>query len=501
MFFHTPVLLSTDLSGIGNIVTIASVVFTVIVAAILVVCALIGRSRGFLHSLLRLGAVALSALLSLLLTFLLKGVVGNLLAPLTEGLTEGKIPAELAEASPTLASLLSALPGALLAPFLFTLIFFFVNLIFLIVYKIVKKLPVFGKVLIPKKIGGKVSADRLAGLGVSIVCGLFLTVFFVLPLSGYASLADSIVTQLEKADLPDEELVDTLRQTEDNLTGPLSRNPVFVTANALTGKAIFNGVSSISTDSGKIVWEKELATLFRTYGGLTPLIETEFDFSRFEAAQADALRKLPDNLDGSVLMTRVAADVLPYAAATWNRGESFLGVSDPASSAPEMLQPLVGNIFTVLETTTAETLKDDLVTVADILATLAESGTLVSFADGGSAKDILNTLSQPGVISGMIESLNANEHMRDLVGDLANLGFDAISEALDIPKEEEERYNELKDDLNAEIAKTENLSDYDEKITVLSAGIRNVFEKYGVPATEEETNLYAECLAGIGRIA
>lgn len=490
--------LSTDLSGVGRILSGISIAITVIAAAILILCGFIGFRRGLFRSLLRLGAIVLSVAAALGLTFALKGVLANLLSPVFSSLLGDSIPADLSPSGSALAILLAELPGALLAPILFGVLFFVCNVIFWIVYLIIKHIKVFDRTLISAKIGGKVKVDNLVSAAVGVVGALMLVIGFTIPLSGYLRLADNTITQIGALEGFDEELTATLNEVEDNIVSPLADNPVVVTSNALGGKALFNSTSAIRVNGRKIVWEKEIAYLINSYNTLKPLLDTEFDFSQFGEEQGAALRRFANDFDQSVLISSIAADVLPAAANAWKDGQTFAGIDNPMASVPELLKPMMDNTLDILATTTTDTLKTDLITVSEVLATLSESGAFAALSGNASAADILKALSQEGMISSLLDTLYDNERMQALVSDVANLGFNAIGETLNIPADDEEIYTDLINELNDEIRKTESLESYDEKLHTLSVGIENVFTKYGVETDTDEASLYAACILGIG---
>ncbi len=498
MFQNSLAALNTDLAALGSILSIVSIMITIVAAVLLIVCAIIGLKRGTIHSLLRFGAVVIAALLAVGLTFALRNVIGTLMQPVMNSLIGDLASSELTEASPTLLKLMNDLPGSLMAPFLFAILFFLLNIILLIVYKIVKKIPIFNKKLIPKKLG-KVSIDRMVSAVISVICGLFLIVFFTRPIAGYLSLAEDVVLQFEKVETADKELSEEVAELESNVVTPLAHNPVFVTSGALTGQAIFNSVSSISTESGRIVWEKELVVLFQAYNRMTPLVNSGFDLEHFDKTQADALRGLSEDIGRSVLITQIVSDILPRAASVWNDGGIFFEVESPVKTAPDALRPFMENVFDILEKTTPATLKDNLYTVADVLATLAESGTFSMLSGGASTKELLTALSD-GTIAEILDSLNANENMQPLVQEMANLGYEAIRENLALSESGEEVFDEVVEELNAEIAKTESIADYDQKVETLSDSITDILAKHGASATEEEIALYAQCLVGTGPI-
>src|SRR5699024_10611159 len=117
-------------------------------------------------------------------------------------------------------------------------------------------------------------------------------------------------------------------------------------------------------------------------------------------------------------------------------------------------------------------------------ATFAESGIFAMFGSDFSADEFLAALSEEGVLSSVISALYENERTQFLISDLSNIGFEAISEALEIPESDEDVYNNIMDELSEEIKTALSFETEEEQIDRLSIGITNIFEKYGVEISD-----------------
>ncbi len=500
----TTAALAVSFESIGNIVSIVAIVLNVLFVLLVAIGILLGIKRGLLHSLLRLSAVILAACLSLAGTFALRGIAANLFSRLTDMLMSSEATAEIASvinSSPTLTEFIEALPAALAGPFVFFVLFIFLNLITYIVYKILKHITALGKKLLPKKLFGKLQIGTVLGALVSGVASFLIACCFFIPFSGYFSLAGDVVAELKSVEELDEELIETVNEADDSVLMPLNNTFAFKTTNAILGAPVFDTLTTCRIAGDKVVIQKEIAYIAETYTTVKPLIDVEFDFARFEQPHADALRKFAADFNHSTLIPHIVAEIIPAAATAWTDNKAFFGIDNPLADTPETLRPLLNDVFTILETTTYETLQGDLVTVAELLASMAESGTFTLLGDNVNARDIVLSLSQPGLISSLIDTLYENDRMRILIADLANLGFDAIGDSLSIPETDEAVRADLTVALNEEIKKIETVEGYENKVTALTRGIDHVFTLYGVEADDDEISLYAECIVSVGPIS
>lgn len=481
---NSPVLLG----NIAGILSTASLVISILVFGLFALGIFLAGKRGLTLSLLRFGMLIVSLVLALFGTTFLKGYVGSFLeSTLQQYLGKFK---SITEASPTLTDLINGLPGALVGPLVFLVLFILLNIITLSIYKALKNRSLFKAKLKQRFL------DHLLGAVVGAVCTLLLISCFLVPVAGYVDVADDVLTNVEHTEL-DEESAEIITEIHRDYVTPFAGNVTFSAANTLLGGVVFERLFACEVQGDTVNLVEEIAFLTKTYTTVTPLIEVDFEFSQFGKEQGDALRTIANDFDKSVLVPNILCEILPEAAHQWNSGNEFSGISNPAESSPENLQPLMNDTLDIMETTTKDTIKGDLTTLCELLATMAENGTLASL-EGAGSNEILNTLSSPGVVSGLMDILYANERTRILVADLSNLGFDAIGESLNIPETDEEVRAELTADLNEAIAKAEVFSTYDEKVDNLSDSIANIFVKYGMEATKEESELYAKAIIGYG---
>ena len=485
---------------IAEIISIASLALQVLVGLILFIGIFIGYKRGLLHTLLRLGTVLLTAALSVVGTMFLREHAADPIDTLLKTVIDEETFRQLTESSATLNQLLHQLPLALAGPLVFFALFLTLNFIFYIIFKILAKISLFAVQLLDKTFIGKLRIGRTLGAFLNVFVALLLVCCFVIPFSGYLGMVNDIADEIEHVEGLDESIVEPVLWADEEIVTPIGNNIVFKTANALCKKPIFNTVTRCEINGENVVLSNEAAYICNTYVTLTPLLETGFDLARFGDREAAAIRKFANDFDNSHLVLYLVGELIPHAAKTWANNEAFIGMENPAETVNPELKPLINNVMIILQTTTPQTLKGDLVTIAELIATLAESGTLKLMGESMTAKDLLLTLSEPGVISGLIDTLYENDRMQVLVADIANLGFDAIGDSLNIPETDETLRADLTADLNNAIKEAEALEGYDAQVDSLADSIENIFEKYGMDADADEALLYAESIIGYGSI-
>ena len=493
-------IIALSLDSIGSIMGTVSLGINIAALALTVLGILLGIKRGILHSSLRLAAVIASVALSLFGARMLRDSAASLIQGVLDDALNGNATVqELITASPTVKELITNLPGALAAPLVFLVLFLIINLICYGIYKIFKKITNPIKEAAKKTAFGKLQIGRLTGALISAVASFLIVVAILSPFSGYLSLADEVVKELEKIEI-EEGLDATIQDVDENLLTPLNGTLALNVSGTLMNPIVFDTVTSYEMNGKTVVWSDEVAYLANLYSIATPLVDSGFDLSKFSKTEADAIREIAAHFNDSDLVPHIIAELLPAMATKWNNGETFCGIANPAASTPELLQPLMTSLFEVLETTTYETLPGDLTTVAELIASLAESGTFALLGDNVSAKDLIATLSKPGLVSGLIDTLYANERMQLLVADIANIGFTAIGDSLEIPADDEAVRTEITVALNNAVKESETIEDYDQRVAQLSRDINNLFGKYGMSGDKTTAQLYAECIVGIGPI-
>ena len=482
------------IATVGTILLGVSIGLSIIALAVIGLTTWFGYRRRFGSSLLRLVLVLFGALIAFLLTLAINPAIASLLGDLIHDAIAGGSMQEVIDASPTLASLIQNLPGAVTFAFIFAFLFCIMSLLMLIPYAFLKKIP-FIKNMLKNEVLNKV-LGCVVGVVLSALC----------PLAGITSFADDVLQEVKDSGIASQitgtgeesNAAQTDEPTLDDIQECLSKigdNPVLTVVNALGGRAMFNNMFSVEIESGKVKLDTEISALFKLYSSLSPLIDSNFDFSQITDEQIDTLRGFPDALKESSLVPAIAAEILPAAADAWEKGNSFAGIDSPVGNISEQMQPLINDIFTILASTTEETLMEDITTITETLAQLTETHILTVLADpDATTQQIIEVLSREGALSGLINTLAKNDRMRMLVAEISNLGFTTIADALAIPADDAEVYDAFIQDLSAETNKAADYETAEEQTRKLTSGVQNVCAKYGVDISKDQAALFAGCL-------
>lgn len=459
---------------------------------VLLVHTLIGLKRGFGCMLLRLACIAVSAVFAFLVTLAVNATVAPKVGEfLLEEANQSSAVRDLISASPTLESVIESFPGAIVSMIVFLVLFFVFCLLTLIPYAILKHLPGIRSLL------SKGLVNRLLGAALGLVVGFVCLVCTFFPLAGLVSFADGVLGEIKSSGVLEESQTDDIREDvlqADAIVTKLNDNFSFITVNALGGKAMFNRFFTVRAGEKTVRLERETAYLLNLFVRAKPLIDTEFDLSRFGAKEAAALRSLGEGFGDSDLIPPVLGEILPAAAGRWESGLTFADLENPLVTEDELLQPTFNRLLSILKNTNEQTLKEDIRTVTEVLAQLSESGVLAALGNDASQQELLKALAKEGVLSGLIGTLANNERMRDLVADVSNIGFRVIGEALNIPEDDTRVYNALVNDLTDEVIKAAALENKEAQIRGLSSGVQKVCARYGVDIDKEQADLYASCL-------
>lgn len=393
---------------VGTISTIIMIAFITIGA----VGFLIGYSKGTFRSLLDLGFFVLNIFLSVLIaTAVAKGIVDvdmiaeNLytLAPslgLSEELTN-EINVYLT--SPELASkavaLLLSFISTMVMPIVFMVVFFVMGIILFI-----------PKVLIQKIVLSKATGIglKLGGGAIGLVTKIVSFAVLLIPLVGYVNYANDTIKLLNS-----EEQVVELGEIDDMLEEATDCVPIKA-IHLLGGEALFNNLTITKVEEITVSLTKETETAVKLYKETGHFTGTEIN--QYGSEQVESIERIEGIINDAELVPALLANTLSFVATEWHNGNSVFGIEKPVIGTE--LQEAVDSTVQTLSTTTTETFKEDLCTIAEIAKYAIEDGVIqnATSEDG----DILYVLETTDVISNILVELHKNERMRPILPAVTN---------------------------------------------------------------------------------
>ena len=249
---------------------------------------------------------------------------------------------------------------------------------------------------------------------------------------------------------------------------------------------MFNGLTSVKVDGHRTNLNKESGSLLGMVDGVMSLKGKEF--SKFGPEESKAIKGISNSFGESVIVPTVAADIISSASNAWSGGDEFMGAKAP--SLGDSFGNFTEDLYGILKTTSYDTVRKDLDCITFIICQFIDFGVF-------SSEDMLTAMSQEGLISGIVGKLYEYERMAPLIPSVTNIGFYMLSEALGIPADNQQIYDDLMADIAEEITKAQQLDgDLNAKAEALKAGLVSAYANSGVEIPEETISIIAPGLLG-----
>ncbi len=377
----------------------------------------------------------------------------------------------------------------LVAPFFFFGAYSLLSLVFGIVIGILVR------IVPPYKKPGLL-VNRLGGVGVGVVCGLIVSVIVLMPFVGTLDMVSDLTAPADETEAGDivvteaESGGDTAEKglipaEVTDLLGDISESPaVDIFVNVGCGP-LYNLFASAEFEGEKVYLKDDIAVIFSIVDDVTCL---SGDMSAYDQTQLDALDRILLNLDRSTLLKNAVAGILSTASQRWLAGETFIG--NEKFDAGELLNPVVDQLLEIMQTSTKDNITADLGTMKDVFEIFVEHDLL---KNGTDYEAMLNKLSSEGIVSALVLSVTSNERMSPLADSITQLSIRALASAIGIPKNADEVYNELMNELATVLS-----GDTSDRDTI-KAGVSEALENYGLNVEGEAIdNITDSMIADLG---
>lgn len=494
---------------------IISTVITVIALVIIVAYVLFGVKRGMIKSSIIAGCYIISAVLASLLAKPVSGLfngLSDMIARLLES-NIGKL-SDITDVNPSLVQFIPKLFIALLTPLLFIILFFIFNIIISIVLRITMKPVIALDACNAKPLDQdvsdeecksrkeKVTLSRLVGGVVGLVTGLVLMFVLFLPLAGYLNMTNetmSIIinaTQRTVQTESNEQLLASSNSERSQLEEinyeyikPTVNNVFIKAVYMVGGKASFYNMTSCKLDGKKASVAKEVAIISSLMNEVQKL--TEKPLKNYTNDQTDALGKLTEKFNDSVILPKVAATVLSGASEKWSNDEKFLGFEKP--TVPSIFVSLFNQSLQIFKTETEDTVKSDLDTLADIFTILIDNSV---FSSVENQDELMQVLATEGFITSVLTTLCDNNRMVVLTNEVTNIGVRAIATTLNMPENKTVVHQTVVNNIKEKTHNIINLPTIstEEKVDILSKDLNIVFSDNGMDMSTVITPIIAESL-------
>lgn len=473
---------------------VISTIMIVALAVFALIYILRGVHRGWVKALMTTGNITLSAFLACFLSRDLTTIARDYVYPLflwvmsLFGISLEETLAEFEE----IIELLPLFAGVIMTPFIFLVIFgifhAIIGFILLFVYKPKKKtVDEEGETVKIKRFIPWWS--RTIGGVIGVVNGALLLFVILVPVVGYVNLvnnvADVYFEEVDTAALQrgDDDLNAVIYYAKQDYVEPITKNWFVKASYGTLGRPMFNYMTTTAYHDGQFGLETEATTAIRLVRDSIEFVSS--DFSQMNQDGVDNLHGIVETLGESTLMPELMASMISNMCDNWANGKALLGMERP--SLGELLDPTFDVLLDILVTVDRETLIADLDTLVDILDLLVKSEIFENLGDSNKVMDILSK--NPDLISNLMGTFEANEHLAPMSAEIKRLCVRAVTQSLDM--ENAELTGKLTESINAFKDQPEQLSQE------LSGIVQDYLDDQNIEATvsPEMTDEVAEAIS------
>ena len=314
----------------------------------------------------------------------------------------------------------------------------------------------------------------------SLVGGLVVVFVALVPINVYTTVGATFLEAAEEAELLEESEAAVLKEA----VVPVKDSFVLQTFRVLGGDLVTDAFVNFEVNGVATGLCEET----ETFGGV--VCHTVAYINSESASAEDLIRYYVDSIEESEVLAYALGEVIYYAADAWSEGEAFIGIERPESG--ELFDELVSDLLVVLKTDArdAEDLREDLVTLADLLGILEEYGLLESFSDDAVLTD---SVGSNGAVKALTDKLSENERMMPLVKTINRVGMRAIATSLDLSGVGRAEYDPLLGDIADTLNATAHVS-RNARLALVEGELTRAFADAEVEIDHEVVRVYAEML-------
>lgn len=411
-----------------------SIIFSIallVIAGLFVLCGVLkGKKYVWIYSAIRLGAAVISLVVAL---FLSRGIAQAISGAVMDLLVKMDAMSELSgfvKDLPTIKEAICALLSMILAPGLFVTLFFVCKTLLgiavrIISRKIAKSIHEKNSVTIvevsekKKKKKAKKSHVLLTrgpnpiGMACGAVCSLLIFFVIFVPVVGTFGLVDSVMSMVS-SDMP-------VVQTVSQITDAAANNVGSQSIRVLGGGAIYNKLTTYEVGGHDVSLAKEM-DLVTAVGNAVATVK---DPSVSRADAGSAVRSISPVFSETSLIPAVGADFLSAANASWERGEKFNGIAKPSIGGE--MAALIDPLWSLLSTSTYDTMKTDVATILEVAAIMVEED-----AFSAVKRDPLSLFEHEDISASILFAFLSNDHTSPVVGSIAEYGIQMLASQLKV---------------------------------------------------------------------
>lgn len=443
-----------------------------IITVIIFLSVMKGRRQGFFRTVIRMARLLTAAFISAFGAILLAELIAE---PLFTLLEEGEIITDITETLGSYAEILVLISQMIISSILFIPLFIIVNLIASLIILIVVSVRAKHKngAYCSENAHYVIKKDRLLGGAFGAVCGLFLSVVILSPLTGtIRSLSDvrEIYTVFagEEAEIPE----------EFDAVCDYSSDAMVVLNDMLGGGAFYNISTTVFCYGDYTNIRAELKTIKGIdVNSITKLAES---VGNLDGETMSLVEDFLNQADNSPFLRYLLYSTVKDMATAWLNGQEFMGISRPDPVDTGAVHTFVNATLRVLSDTDVDRVHMDLVTFVHILEIFAEHEEALTTGDYSKT---LEALLSGSLIDQIEHELAINPDMEPVQQALDNVIMQTVSEEIlsnnYTISERKELFSQISTALNDTV-----YLDADQRHKVISEEVLAAFKDYGFDVQE-----------------
>ncbi|MBQ9162283.1 MAG: hypothetical protein IJX74_03310 [Clostridia bacterium] len=448
--------------------------------------ALSARKHTWMGSAMRTVLIIVSVVLSCLISTGISSIFGESIhSMIVEPMLSGM--GDIVTSVPLLGNTLTAVASMLLAPFIFIVIFSILRLVLSLLGKIPEKLVL--EKFVPKKLHIKWISPV-----VGAVNGALVAIITIVPICGYMMLASDVIAatatltddgnSTETVELAAEEGEGEGVNILDSLA-TLGENPA-VKVVSTVASPIFDALTTADVPTGhadgstvKFTLSKDVSNIFNIVDHVTVFMDDMTSGTVSDNTQQN-MHDLSDAFSKTEWSRCFASDTFSSMANAWLEGGDFMGMAAP--ELPPVFAPTFDKALEVIGDVTPATVDDDLDTIFDVFYYFLK-GDLMN--GGAASNDIMTTLGEGEILSGIINTLNANERFAPLADEITDMGMRVVASSIGkVELGSDEQYDKLVGELSNSLNSTLDMSK-EERDEYVKESMKTAFVDYGMEVPED----------------
>ena len=483
-----------NLISSGTVGAYISLGVWVFAALTLLIGLFFGFKRGFSRSVLRLITIAIAVVGAFLVASNISGSIaqsmqGMTLLELVDTFdTQGAFPSEMRNLvgsfdTETAAHLISLIVSLAIVP-----------IVYIILFYVFKGVTAFIYWLLASMLGLRRRQNlvsRLLGGVIGLVQGVIITAAVLLPVAGFASLADDCLTVLnEKAN--DSSATESIETVYDGYIVDSLENPLIKTLLNAGGKDLFNSMTAMTFEDKRISSTDEAETLVLIYAESGAL--SEMDWNNPDLSGQEALSNIADLVGDDYYTATVVSGILRGVATAVENEAIDIPAEEPMKS-------LIQSMVAVFKTSNRDNLNSDLDTILHVYFILCDYDVLSSFDDSDALRNALLSQHTVGeetktVIDCIVDELYLNPRTAHIVDSLTEISIKVMADSLGLSEDATEIYENVKTGVSNVLALNEaDYADRDEYVEAVSTELNTTLKDNNINVDEQTLNNMSNYIA------